>query len=115
MSVAKLSFVNRFFPTVTISKQENVTSPNPANCVNTRKLNSVILSPAAKRKGRGVECSAEFYSPSKRRNNFNSKLEYWEILTKSESGNLEKPCDQLMRIKDRDSRSGGSLGAMEGI
>ena len=81
----------------------------------TRKLNSVILSPATKRKGRGVECSAEFYSPSKRRKNFNSKLEYWEILTKSESGNLEKPCDQLMRIKDRDSRSGGSLGAMGGI
>ena len=100
---------------MTNPKPENVTSPNSENGRNNRRLNSVILSPATKRKGRGVECSAEFYSPSKRRKNFNSKLEYWEILTKSESGNLEKPCDQLMRIKDRDSRSGGSLGAMGGI
>jgi hypothetical protein len=70
------------------------------------RLHSVILSSARKRKGSGVE--TDFNSPNKRRKNFRSRLEYWEILIKSESGNLTEPCDQIMRIKDEDSRSGGS-------
>jgi hypothetical protein len=48
MSVAKLSFVKRFFPTVTNPTPGNVTCPNSANDMKTRKLNSVILSPATK-------------------------------------------------------------------
>jgi hypothetical protein len=59
-------------------------------------------------KWRGVE--TDFYSPYKRRQNFKSRLEYWEILSKCERANLTEPCDQIMRIKDGDSRSGGSGG-----
>ena len=57
-----------------------------------------------------MECRADFNSPSKRRKNFRSKLEYWEILSKSEIGNLVEPCDQIMGINDGDNISGGSGG-----
>ena len=114
MSVAKLSFVSRYFPTMTTRKQE-MTSPNPAICMKTRIKKSVILSPATKRKGWGVEHSAEFYSPSKKIKTFKSKLEYWENMTKTESGYLAEPCDETMVIKERDNRCGGSGGGVGGI
>ena len=47
--------------------------------------------------------------------NFKSKLEYWKIISKSESGYLAEPCDETMRIKERDNRSGGSGGGVGGI
>ena len=110
LSVAKLSF-----PTVTNPKQENMTSPSPVDGICYKRMNSVILSLATKRKGGGVECLADFYSPSKRRKNFRSTLNYWEMLNKSESGILAEPCDPIMDIKDGDNRSGGSGGRVGGI
>ena len=111
MGVAKLSFVNRFFPTMTTLSQE-MTGPNPANGLRKTKLkNSVILSPATKRKGWGVGHSVEFYSPSKKIKikNFKSKLEFWETKTKTENGNSVEPGDPVT-LKERDKGSGGSGG-----
>ena len=62
-----------------------------------------------------MEHSAEFYSPSKKIKTFKSKLEYWENMTKTESGYLAEPCDETMVIKERDNRCGGSGGGVGGI
>ena len=113
--MAKLRFVRKFFPTVTNQKQENMTNPSPVNGICDKRMNSVILSPATKRKGGGVQSLEDFYSPSKRRKNFRSTLNYWEMLNKSESGILVEPCDPIMDIKDGDNRSGGSGGRGGGI
>ena len=60
MSVAKLNFVRRYFPMMTTPKQ-GTASPNPAIGTSARNLkNSVMLSPATKRKGREVDHSEEF-------------------------------------------------------
>ena len=108
LSVAKLSFVGKYFKTQTNPRTE--TTPRPVDKLKHARLNSVIISPAAKRKGGGVELMAEFSSPKKRSKNFKSKLEYWETLTNSESNVLAGPCDEPMAAKDGDKGSGGSGG-----
>jgi hypothetical protein len=110
--VAKLSFVGKYFKTQTNPRTE--TTPNPVNKLTNARLNSAILSPAAKRKGGGVEYMAEFSSPNKRMRNFKSKLEYWETMNKSESSVLAGPCDDVMAAKDGDKGPGGSGGGGRG-
>jgi hypothetical protein len=110
LSVAKLSFVLKYFKTQTNPRTE--TTPNPVNKLTNARLNSAIISPATKRKGGGVEYMAEFSSPNKRMRNFKSKLEYWETMKKSKSNILAGPCDDSMAAQaidngPCDSGSGG--------
>ena len=74
LSVAKLSFVCKYFPTQANPKTE--TTPRSVDKLKHARLNSVIISPAAKRNGE-VEYMAEFSSPNKITKNFKSNLEYW--------------------------------------
>ena len=112
LSVAKLSFVGKYFKTQTNPRTE--TTPNPVNKLTNARLDSAILSPAAKRKGGGVEYMAEFSSPNKRMRNFKSKLEYWETMKKSEGSVLAGPCDDSRFDKDGDKGPGGSEGGGRG-
>ena len=59
LSVAKLSFVGKYFKTQTNPRTE--TTPRLVDKLNHARLNSVIICPAAKRKGGGVEYMAEFF------------------------------------------------------
>ena len=70
-----------YLPTQTNPRTE--TTPKPVNKLTHARLNSAIISPAAERKGGGVENMAEFSSPNKRMKKFKSKLEYWETMKKS--------------------------------
>ena len=122
-SVAKLSFVSRFFPQTTNTHLAMKTTPtrrhhyfsNTGSRKETPLMNSGLLSPSTKRKGGGV--FSEFYSPGKRLKNFRNTLNYWEDKAKtskltSGSDTLAEP---LVLVLDLDNRIGGSGGVGGGI
>ena len=90
------------------------TTPKPVNKLKHAWLNSATTSPAAKRKGGGVQDMTEFSSPNKRMRNFKSKLEYWETMKNSDSGVLAGTCDDKMAARDGDKELGGNKGGGRG-
>ena len=122
-SVAKLSFVSKFFPQTTITHSAKKTTPttkrndfpDSGSRKETQWMNTGLLSPSLKRKGGGG--FSEFYSPGKRQKIFRNTLNFSEDKTKPSKliSGSDIQAEPLVLVLDSDNRTGGSGGVGGGL